>query len=111
MYLKNGIFLKNTTLMHVSIAMIPTMGFQSALNPLINLGSTGPRPSSPGLEADVMGVVAVMAGMAKETVVVQDVGVVMVINTNHVGSGKAMLRLSMQSPLLVGLENIRASGA
>jgi hypothetical protein len=49
--------------------------------------------------------------MAVETVMVQDVGVVMVLTPTHVGSGKAMLRLSMQSPLLVALENIRASGA
>jgi hypothetical protein len=63
------------------------------------------------LEADVVAVVAVMAGMAVEMVVVQNVGVVMVIKPNHTGSGKAMLRLSMQSPLLMGLENIRASGA
>jgi hypothetical protein len=49
--------------------------------------------------------------MAVEMVLVQDVGMVMVIKPTHAGSGKAMLRLSMQSPLLVGLENVRASGA
>jgi hypothetical protein len=97
--------------MHVSIAVILTMESQSALNPSINLGSTEPSPSSPGLETDAVAVVAVMARMAMETVVVQDVGVVMVIRPTHMGSGKAILRLSMQSPLLVGLENIRASGA
>jgi hypothetical protein len=114
MYLRNGIFLKNTALMHVSIVGILTMASQNALNPSINLGSTEPSPSSPGLEADMVAVVAVVAmtaRMAVETVVVQDVGVVMVIKPNHAGSGKAMLRLSMQSPLQVGLENVRASGA
>jgi hypothetical protein len=100
--------------MHVSIAVILIMASQSALNPSINLGSTEPSPSSPGLEANVvavMAVLAVMAWLAVETVVVQDVGVVMVIKPTHRGSGKAMLRLSMQSPLLLGLENVRASGA
>jgi hypothetical protein len=97
--------------MHVSIAVILTMASQSALNPSINLESTEPSPSSPGLEVDTVAVVAVMAGMAVETVMVQEVGVVMVIKPTHTGSEKAMLRLSMQSPLLVGLENIRASGA
>jgi hypothetical protein len=100
--------------MHVSIADILTMVSQSALNPSINLGLTEPSPSSPGLKADmvaVVAVVAVTARMAVETVVVQDVGVVMVIKPTHVGSEKVMLRLTMQSPLLVGLENVRASGA
>ncbi len=46
------------------------------------------------------------ARMAMETVVVQDVGVVMVIKPTHAGSREGMLRLSMQSPLLVALENI-----
>ncbi len=59
----------------------------------------------------VVAVGAMTAGMAVETVMVQDVGMVMVIKPTHVGSGKAMLGLSMQSPLLVGLENVRASGA
>jgi hypothetical protein len=97
--------------MHISIAVILTIASQSAPNPSISLGLTGPSPSSPVLEADVVAVVAVMARMAVETVVVQDVGMVMVIKPNHAGSGKTVLRLSMQSPLLVGLENIRASGA
>jgi hypothetical protein len=106
--------------MYVLIAVILTMASQSALNPSINLGSTEPSLSSPGLEADVVAMVAVVAvvavmavtaGMAMETVVVQDMGVVMVIKPTHARSGKAMLRLTMQSPLLVGLENIRASEA
>jgi hypothetical protein len=97
--------------MHISIAVILKMASQSALNPSINLGLTEPSLSSPGLEADAVALVAVMAGMAVETVMVQDVGVVMVIKPTHTGSGKAMLRLSMQSPLLVGLENVSASGA
>jgi hypothetical protein len=103
--------------MHVSIVVIVTMASQSALNPPINLGSAEPSPSSPDLEVDVVAVVAVVAvmavtaGMAVETVVLQDVGVVMVIKPTHLGSGKVILRLSMQSPLLVGLENVRASGA
>jgi hypothetical protein len=100
--------------MHVSIAVILTIASQSSLNPSINLGLTEPSPSSPSLEADVVAVVAVvamMAGMAMETVVVQDVGMVMVIKPAHAESGKVMIRLSMQSPLLVGLENVRASGA
>jgi hypothetical protein len=114
MYLRNGIFLKNTALMHVSIVVVLTMASQSALNPSINLGLTEPSSSSPGLEADAVAVVAVVvltARMAVEMVVVQDVGVVMVIKLTHLGSGKVMLRLSMQSPLLVALENVRASGA
>ncbi len=122
-HLRNGIFLKNTALVHVSTAVILTMASQSALNPLINLGSTKPNPSSSGLKAAmvamvavvavvaVVAMVAVMAGMTVEIVMVQDVGVVMVLTPTHAGSGKAMLRLSMQSPLLVALENIRASGA
>jgi hypothetical protein len=113
-YLRKGIFLKNTALMHVLIAVILTMASQSALNPSINLGLTEPNPISPGLIADMVATVAVeavMAGMAVETVVVQDMGMVMVIKPNHAGSGIAMLRLSIQSPLLVGLENARASGA
>jgi hypothetical protein len=72
MYLRNRIFLKNTALINVSIAVILTMVSQSALHPLINLGSTEPSLSSPGLEADVVAVVAVVAvtaGMAVETVV------------------------------------------
>ncbi len=100
--------------MHVLIAVILTMASQSALNPSINLGLTEPNPISPGLIADMVATVAVeavMAGMAVETVVVQDMGMVMVIKPNHAGSGIAMLRLSIQSPLLVGLENARASGA
>jgi hypothetical protein len=72
---------------------------------------TEPNPSSPGLEVAVVAVVALMARMAVETVVVQDVGMVMVLTPTHAGSGKAILRLLMQSPLLVALENIRASGA
>jgi hypothetical protein len=103
---------KNTALMHGSTAVILTMASQSVLNP--SLGSTEPNLSSPGLKANVVAVVAmvaVMAGMVVETVVIQDVGVVMVLTPTHAGSGKAMLRLSMQSPLLVALENIRASGA
>jgi hypothetical protein len=102
---------QNTALMHVSIVVILTMASQSALNPSLSLGSTGPSPSSPGLEADMVAMVAVMPGMAMETVVVKDVSMVMVIKLNHAGIGKAMLRLSKQSPLLVGLENIKASGA
>jgi hypothetical protein len=92
----------------------PDHGVPKCPNSSINLGLTEPSPSLPGLEADVVVVVVVVAvtdGMAMETVVVQDVGVVMVIKPTHAGSGKAMLRLSMQSPLPVGLENIRASGA
>jgi hypothetical protein len=114
MYLGNGIFLKNTALMHVSIAVILTMASQSALSPPINLGPTEPSPNSPGLEVDmvtVVAVVAVMAKMAVEMVKVQDVGAVMGIKPTHTGSGKVMPRLSMQSPLLVALENVRASGA
>ncbi len=68
--------------MHVSIVVILTMVSQSALSPSINLGLIEPSPSSPGLEADlvaVVAVVAVTAGMDVETVVVQDVGMVMVI--------------------------------
>ncbi len=88
--------------MHVSIVVILTMASQSALNPSINLGLTEPSPSSPGLEAAVVAMVAVVAtaGMAVEMVVFPDVGMVMVIKPTHAGSGKAMLRLSMQSPLL-----------
>jgi hypothetical protein len=97
--------------MHVSPVLILTMASQSALNPSINLEWTEPNPSSPGLEADVVAVMAVMARMVVETVMVQDVGVVMVISPTHAVSGKALLRLSMQSPLLVALENIRAGGA
>ncbi len=114
MYLRNGIFLKNTALMHVSTRVILTMVSLSALNPSINLGSTEPSWSSPGLEVDMVAVVAmvaVMAGMAVEIVMVQDVSMVMVIKPTHAGSGKAMLRMLMQSPLLVALEYIRASGA
>ncbi len=80
--------------MHVSIAVILTMASQSALNPSINLGSTEPGPSCPDLEADVVSVVVVvMAAMAADADVVQDVGVVMAINPTHMGSGKAMVRL------------------
>jgi hypothetical protein len=94
MCLRNGIFIKSTALMHVSIALILNMASQSTLNPLINLGSTEPSPSSPDLEADVVAVVvAVMAAMAAEADVVQDVGVVMVIKPIHTGSGKAVPRL------------------
>ena len=76
--------------------MILTMAFLSALNPSINLGLTEPNPSFPGLEANVVAlvaVVAVTAGMAVETVMVQDVGVVMAIKPTHTGSRKAMPRL------------------
>ncbi len=38
-------------------------------------------------------VVVVMAAMATDVDVVQDVGVVMAINPTHAGSGKAMPRL------------------
>ncbi len=92
----------------------PDHGIPKCPKPIDNLGATEPSPSSPGLEADVVAMVALvamMAVMAVETAVVQDVGVVMVIKPTHARSGKAMLRLSMQSPLLVALENIRASGA
>jgi hypothetical protein len=77
--------------MHISTAVILTKASQSALNQLINLRLTEPNPSSPGLEADVMAVVAVVAmmvRMALETVMVQDMGVVMVIKPTHAGSGK-----------------------
>jgi hypothetical protein len=94
MCLRNGIFLKSTASMHVSIAVILTMVSQSALNPLINLGSTEPSLNSPDLEADVVAVVvAVMAAMAADADVVQDVGVVMAIKPTHAGSGKMMPRL------------------
>ncbi len=80
--------------MHVSIVVILTMASQSALNPSINLGSTEPSPSFPDLEADVVAVaMAVMAMMAADADMVQDVGVVMAIKPTHVGSGKAMPRL------------------
>jgi hypothetical protein len=71
MCLRNGIFLKSTALMHVSIAVILTMASQSALNPSINLGSTEPSPISPDLDADMVAVVvAVMAAMAADADVV-----------------------------------------
>ena len=80
--------------MYVSIVVILTMASQGALNPSINLGSTKPSPNSPDLEADMMAVVvAVMAAMGADAVVVQDLGVVMAIKPTHVGSGKAMPRL------------------
>jgi hypothetical protein len=107
MYLRNRILPKNTALMHVSIAVILTMASQSTLNPSINLGSTEPSPSFPGLE---VAVVAVVAMMVMETVMVQDMGMVVVLKPTHPGSGKAMLKLSTQSPLLVGFEKVRASG-
>jgi hypothetical protein len=92
MCLRNGVFLKSTTLMHVSIAVILTMASQSALNPSINLGLTKPSPNSPDLEADMVAVVvAIMAAMGADAVVVQDVGMVMAIMPSHTGSGKAML--------------------
>jgi hypothetical protein len=72
--------------MHVSTAVILTIASQSTLNPSIKPEWTEPNPSSPGLEAAV---VAVMARMAVETVVVQDVGVVMVIKPTHMVSGKS----------------------
>jgi hypothetical protein len=94
MCLRDGIFLKSPTSMHVSIAVILTMVSQSTLNPSINLGSTEPGPSSPDLEADVVSVVvAIMATMAADADVVQDVGVVMAINPTHMRSEKAMVRL------------------
>jgi hypothetical protein len=72
----------------------PDHGIPSTLNPSINLGSTEPSPSSPDLEADMVAVVvAIMAMMAADADVVQDVGVVMVIKPTHAGSGKAMPRL------------------
>jgi hypothetical protein len=90
---RNGIFLKSTTLMYVSIAVILTAS-QSALNPSINPGLTEPSPSSPDLEKDVVAVeVAIMAAMATDVDVVQDMGVVMGIKPTHTGSGKAMPRL------------------
>ncbi len=80
--------------MHVSIVVILTMASQSALNPSINLGSTKPSPNSPDLEADVAAVVvAIMAMIAADADVVQDVGTVMAIKPTHAGSGKAMPRL------------------
>jgi hypothetical protein len=80
--------------MHVSIAVILTMPSQSALNPSINLGLTKPSTNSPDLEADVVAVVvAIMAAMAMDADVVQDVGVVMAIKPTHAGIGKAMPRL------------------
>ncbi len=94
MCLRNGIFLKSTALMHVSIAVILTIASQSTLSPSINLGLTKPSPNSPDLEADVVTVVvAVMAVMGVDVDVVQDVGVVMAIKPSHTGSGKAMPRL------------------
>jgi hypothetical protein len=51
-----------------------------------------------------------MAAMAVDADMVQDVGMVMAIKPTHVGSGKAMPRPWIQSPLPVALENIRASG-
>jgi hypothetical protein len=52
------------------------------------------KSESPDLEADVVAVVvAIMAAMAADADVVQDVGVVMTIKPTHVGSGKAMPRL------------------
>ncbi len=80
--------------MHVSIMVILIMASQSALNPSINLGLTKPSPSSPDLEADVVAlVVAIMAAMATNADVVQDVGMVMVIKPTLAGSEKAMPRL------------------
>ncbi len=94
MCLRNGIFLKSTASMHVSIEVILTMASQSALNPSINLGLTKPSPNSPNLEADVVAlVVAVMAAMGTDMDMVQDVGMVMVIKPTHKGSGKVMPRL------------------
>jgi hypothetical protein len=94
MYLGNEIFLKSTTLMHVSIAVILTMASQSALNPFINLGLTKPSPNSPDLEVDVVAVVvAIMAMMAMDGDMVQDLGVVMAIKPTHAGSEKVMARL------------------
>ncbi len=72
----------------------PYHGNPSALNPSINLGLTEPTPSSPNLEVDMVAVVvAVMAAMAMDMDVVQDVGVVMAIKPTHAGSGKVMPRL------------------
>ena len=52
------------------------------------------KSESPDLEADVVAVVvAIMAAMAADADVVQDVGVVMVIKPTHTGSGKALPRL------------------
>jgi hypothetical protein len=80
--------------MHVSIAMIVTMASQSALNPLISLGLTKPSPSSTDLEADVVAVVvAIMAAIATDLDVVQDMGIMMAINPTHAGSGKVLPRL------------------
>jgi hypothetical protein len=87
MCLRNGIFLKSTASMYVSIAVILTMASQSALNPLINLGVTKPSLNSPDLEADVLAVVvAVMAAMGADADVVQDMGMVMAIKPTHTGS-------------------------
>jgi hypothetical protein len=94
MCLRNGIFLKSTASMHVSIVVILTMASQSALSPSINLGLTEPSPSSPDLEADVVAVVvAIMDAMAAEADMVQDLGMVMAIKPTHAGSKKAMPRL------------------
>jgi hypothetical protein len=94
MCLRNGIFLKSTALMHVSIVVILTMASLSAPNPLINLGSTKPSQHSPDLEADVVTVVvAIMAAMGTDADMVQDVGVVMAMKPSHAGSGKVMPRL------------------
>ena len=85
---------QSTTSMHVLIAVILTMASQSALNPSINLGSTESSLSSPDLEVDMVAVVvAIMAAMAANADMVQDVGVVMAIKPTHAGSGKAMPRL------------------
>ncbi len=108
--LRNGILLKSTALMHVSNAVILAMASHSALNPSINLGPTKPSPNSPDLEADVVTmVVALMVAMGADANMVHNLAVVMAIEPSHAGSGKVMLRLWMHSPLLVALENIRAS--
>ncbi len=61
---------------------------------MINLGSTEPSSSSPDLEAEVVAVVvAVMAAMAVDADMVQDMDVVMAIKPTCARSGKAMPRL------------------
>jgi hypothetical protein len=100
--------------MHVSIAVILTMASQSALKPInqsrINraksefsrfgggCGGRGGRGGRDGRDGRGNG-----CGSGRG----QSDG----DKLTHKGNGKAMVRLSMQSPLLVALENMRASGA
>jgi hypothetical protein len=55
MYLRNGIFLKNTALTHVLTAVILTMAYPSALHLLFTKELIRPRSSYPKVEAYVEG--------------------------------------------------------